>query len=88
MDLNGKSVIKNYDGGNDKGYIIELEVKYPTNLYDLRSGLPFLSERMKNNKCNKLVCNLYGENNYVVHIRTLKQALNHGLILKKSTQSN
>ena len=25
---------------------------------------------------------------YVVHIRALKQALNHGLILKKSTQSD
>ena len=38
---------------------------------------------MKINKCRKLVCNLYDKNNYVVHIRSLKQALNHGLILKK-----
>ena len=37
---------------------------------------------MKINKCNKLVCNLYDKNN-VFHIRNLKQALNHGLILKK-----
>ena len=37
---------------------------------------------MKINKCSKLVCNLYDRNNYVVHIRSLKQALNHGLILK------
>ena len=36
---------------------------------------------MKINKCNKLVCNLYDKNNYVVHIRSLKQALN--LILLK-----
>ena len=28
-------------------------------------------------------CNLYDKKNYVVHIRSLKQALNHGLILKK-----
>ena len=34
-------------------------------------------------KCNKLVCNVYDKKNYVVHIRALKQALNHGLILKK-----
>ena len=39
---------------------------------------------MKINKCNKLVCNLYDRNNYFVHIRALKQALNHGLILKKA----
>ena len=29
---------------------------------------------------NKLVCDLYDKNNYVVHIRTLKQALSHGVI--------
>ena len=49
----------------------------------MHSDLPFLPERMKINKCRKLVCNLYDKNNYVVHIRSLKQALNHGLILKK-----
>ena len=38
---------------------------------------------MKINKCNKLLCNLYDKNNYVVHISSLKQALNHGLIFKK-----
>ena len=38
---------------------------------------------MKINKRNKLVCNLYDKNNYVVHIKSLKQALNYGLILKK-----
>ena len=38
---------------------------------------------MKINKCNKLVCNLYDKNHYIVHIRSLKQALDHMLILKK-----
>ena len=37
---------------------------------------------MKIKKFNKLVCNLHDKKEYVVHIRTLKQALNHGLILK------
>ena len=49
----------------------------------MHSDLPFLPERMKINKCNKLVCNLYDKNNYVVHIRSLKQAFDHGLILNK-----
>ena len=53
------------------------------NLHDFHIDLPFLPERMKIDKCNKLVCNLYDKNNYVVHIRSLKQALKHGLILKK-----
>ena len=38
---------------------------------------------MKINKCNRLVYNVYDKNNYVVHIRSLKQALDHGLILNK-----
>ena len=40
----------------------------------MHSDLQFLPARMKINKCNKLVCNLYDKNNYVVHIRSLKQA--------------
>ena len=51
--------IKNYDEDSDKGYILEVDVEYPKNLHDLHSDLPFLPERMKINKCNKLVCNLY-----------------------------
>ena len=75
--------IKNYDEDNDEGYILEVDVKYPKNLHGLHEDLPFLPKRMKIGKCKKLVCNLYDKNSYVVHIRSLKQALNHGLILKK-----
>ena len=50
--------IKNYNKDSDKGYILEVDVEYPKNLYDLHSDLPFLPERMKIDKCNKLVCNL------------------------------
>ena len=75
--------IKSYDENSDKGYILEVDVKYPKNLHDFHSDLPFLPERMKIDKCKKLVCNLYDKKNYVVHIRSLKQALSHGLILKK-----
>ena len=35
---------------------------------------------MKINKCNKLVCNLYDKNDYVLHIGALKQGLHHGII--------
>ena len=38
---------------------------------------------MKTNKCSKLVCNFHDKNNYVAHIRSLKQALDYGLILRK-----
>ena len=56
------------------------------NLHNLHRYLPFLPERMKIGKCNKLVCDFHDKKNYVVHIKALKQALNHGLILKKCTE--
>ena len=37
---------------------------------------------MKIKKVGNLVANLHDKTEYVVHIRNLKQALNHGLVLK------
>ena len=51
--------IKNYDENSDKGYIFEVDVEYRKNLHGFHSDFPFLPERMKINKCKKLVCNLY-----------------------------
>ena len=50
--------IKSYDENNDKGYILEVDVKYPKRLHELHSDLLFLSERMEVNKCKKLVCSI------------------------------
>ena len=75
--------IKNYDEKNDKGYILEVDVEYRKNLFNLHSDLSFFIERKKIKKCKKLVCNIHNKENYVVHVRALKQALNYGLILKK-----
>ena len=75
--------IKNYNENDKKGYIFKVDVKYHKKLHDLHSDLPFLPERMEINKCKKLVCNLYDKKKYVVHIKSLKQASNHGLKLKK-----
>ena len=78
-----KEFIKKYDEDSDKGYILEVNVKYLKKLHDLHSDLPFSPERMKIDKCKKLACNLYNKKKYVVHVRSLKQVLNNGLILKK-----
>ena len=75
--------IKIYDQNSDKGYILEVDVEYPKNLLKLHSDLPFLPERMEINKCSKLNCTMQNKENYVIHTRALKQALNNGLILKK-----
>ena len=75
--------IKDYYENSKKGYILEVGVKYPKKLHDLHSDLPFLPRRIKIDKCKKLVCDLHNKKKYVVHIKSLKQALNHGLKLKK-----
>ena len=52
-------------------------------LLNLHKDLPFLPEREKIRKFNELVCTVQDKENYIAHIRALKQALKHGLILKK-----
>ena len=49
-----KDFIKNDDEDSDKGYMLEVDAEYPKNLHDLHSDFPFLHERMKVNKFNKL----------------------------------
>ena len=75
--------IKNYNENDNKGYILEVDLKYPKRLHELQSNLPFLPERMKINKCKTLACNLFHNKKYVIHVNSLKQVLNHGLKLKK-----
>ena len=77
--------IKSYDENSGKGSFPEVDVEYPKNLFNLHRDLPFLPERKEIGKCNKLVCDFHYKKNYAVHINALKQALNHGLILKKCT---
>ena len=52
---------------------------YPNKLQNLHSDLPFLPERMVINNTKKL----NDKKNYIVHINVLKQALDHGLKLRK-----
>ena len=77
--------IRNYDENNDKGYILQVDIEYPKNIFNLHCCLPFLFERCIE-KCKNLVCNIRNKENYVVHIGALKQALNHRLMPKKSTK--
>ena len=75
-----KKIVKSYDKkDSDKGYILEVDVDYPSKLHKLHSDMPFLPEKMKIDKTQKLVCNLRDKKKYVVHISILKQALNHGI---------
>ena len=78
-----EDVIKNYNEESDERYFLEVGVQYLEKLHELHNNLTFIPERMKIEKVEKLVANLHDKTEYVIHIRNLKQALNHGLVLKK-----
>ncbi|XP_057299543.1 uncharacterized protein LOC130630167 [Hydractinia symbiolongicarpus] len=78
-----QAFIENYKNGDD-GYFLEVDVHYPKKLHKLHNDLPFLPEKMRlNNDCEKLTCNVFDKEKYVLHIRKLQQALQHGLVLTK-----
>ena len=71
---------------DSKGYLLEVDVKYPKDLHDLYNELPFMCEKMKINGVEKLVPNLYDKKKYIIRIKALDQALKHGLIFEKVHQ--
>ena len=53
-----EDLIKSYDEEGDVSYLLVVDIEYPKTLRMLHSDLPFLPDRMKVNKVNKLVCNV------------------------------
>ena len=60
-----------------------MDVEYPKKLHNSHRDLPFLSERRYIRGVEKLICSTEDKEKYPIHLRNLKQALNHGLILKR-----
>ena len=61
-DISGinEKFLESYNKKNSKkGYILEVDVDYPSKLHKLHSNMPFLLERIKIDKTQKLVCNLH-----------------------------
>ena len=79
--------IKNYDEGSDKGYILEVDIKYPKNLYDLHSGYYSYQKEWELITVISLYATCMVKKNSVVHITALKQELDRGLRtnIKEST---
>ena len=83
-----ESFIKNYDENSDIGYFLQVDFDYPKRLFNLHKDLLFLLARKKVEKVEKPICSIEDKDKYVIHRRALKQALYHGLKLKKSTKNS
>ena len=68
---------------SEKGYLLEVEVRYPRELLDYHNNLPFMCRCMVIGRVEKLIPNLYYKKRYVIRIRALEQAMNHGFVLER-----
>ena len=57
--------IRNYDENSDIGYFFEVDFDYPEKLFNPHKALPFLPERKKVNKVEKLTCSIKDKEKYV-----------------------
>ena len=78
-----ESFRRNYNENSYLGYFLEVDIEYPKELFNFHKNLPFFPERKKVEKVEKLVCSIEDKEKHVIHIRALKQALNHWLVLRK-----
>ncbi|CAH3194264.1 unnamed protein product, partial [Porites evermanni] len=62
-----------------KGYIFEVDLEYPSNLWETHNDYPLAPEKMIVNGVEKLICHFKPRKNYVVHYRNLRQYLEMGM---------
>ena len=74
--------IDSYTNCDSKGYLLEVDVRYPKELHGLHMVFRLCAKRWKLIKL-KAGSNLYGKKNCVIHIRASDQDFKHGLILEK-----
>ena len=67
---------KIHDDQSDKDYFLEVYFQQLQSLNNFHHYLTFFPERMKIEKVRKPVVNFHDEEEYVIHIKNLKQALN------------
>ena len=62
-----------------KGYIFEVDLEYPSSLWEDHNDYPLAPEKMIVNGVEKLICPFKPRKNYVVHYRNLRQYLEMGM---------
>ena len=72
---------KEQERHSSRGYIFEVDLEYPTELWQQHNDYPLAPEKININGVEKLICHFKPRKNYVVHYRNLRQYLEMGMIL-------
>ena len=67
----------------NQGFIFEVDLDYPSLLWDSHNDYPLAPEKIKIDKIDKLICSFLPKKHYVLHYKNLKQYLQEGMMLKK-----
>ena len=62
-----------------KGSVFEVDLEYPSTLWEEHNDYPLAPEKMIVNGVEKLICHFKPRKNYVVHYRNLRQYLEMGM---------
>ena len=81
-DWNPNKIVEESSAKKDRGYLLEVDVRYPKELHDYHNDLPFMCAKMQINGVEKLIPNLYYKKKYVIHVKALAQAIDHGLVIE------
>lgn len=86
MDVYGENIFDCRED-DEYGYILEVDLSYPKELFEEHKDLPFCPQHMippvSDSNERKLLTTLYPKKNYVIHYAYLQQALKFGLKLEK-----
>ena len=90
-DLTMEKVYSILYNKSKKGFIFEVDLEYPEELWELHNDYPLAPELMKVNsrgvqgdaipRVEKLICHFKPRKNYVIHYKNLKQCLKLGMKL-------
>lgn len=82
-----EETILNVTEDSDFGYIVEVDLCYPKEIFELHKDLPLCAQHLKppisRSELPKLLTTLFDKKNYIIHWKTLKQAVELGLRIEK-----
>ena len=84
IDVDKPSVLKLLEKKDtNQGFIFEVDLDYPSSLWDSHNDYPLAPEKTKIDKTDKLISSFLPKKHYILHYKNLKQYLKEGMNLKK-----